>query len=61
MKSLTHSCPDVTDVNGKTPVDLATEQSTAAYLNQDQRKVYTEIINYFKSLPIDCKSLLHHS
>ena len=60
LKSLTHSCPDVTDVNGKTPVNLATERSTVTSLDQDQGKVYTEIIDYLKSLPTEHSELLLH-
>ena len=64
MKSLTHSCPDVTDDNGKTPLDLATEESTSPFLSQhgrviqDLKKVYTEIIDYLKFLPTEHSELL---
>ena len=58
----THSCPDVADDNGDTPLDLATEGSTATWADQDQRKRCTEVVDYLKSLPTEhSESLLHHA
>ena len=51
---------DVTDDNGKTPLDLITEESTATYLTQDKREECTKIINYLKSLPTEHSELLLH-
>ena len=38
-RSLSLTCPDVTDDDGRTPLDLAVEWR------------YTEVINYLRSLP----------
>ena len=58
----THSCPDVTDDNGETPLDLATVRSTNTFLDQDERKRYTEVVDYLKSLSTEhSESLLQHT
>ena len=58
----THSCPDVTDNDGDTPLDLATKGSTNTSLDQDERKRCTEVVDYLKSLPTEhSESLLHHT
>ena len=60
--TITHSCPDVTDDSGKTPLDLITEKSTEKYLNQDERKECAKLNNYLKSLPTEhSELLLHHN
>ncbi len=39
----THSCSGVTDDDGETPLDIATQEG------------YTEVTDYLKSLPQQCK------
>ena len=58
----TNSCPDVTDHDGDTPLDLATRRSTNTWADQDERKRCTEVVDYLKSLPPEhSESLLHHT
>ena len=58
----THSCSDVTDDEGQTPLDLASEEATAIWNSEDVRKRCTEITEYLKSLPTEYSELvLYHS
>ena len=58
----THSCPDVTDDEGITPLDWAIRGSSDTFLDQDERKRCTEVVDYLKSLPTEhSESLLHHT
>ena len=52
----------MTDDDGETPLDLATEGSTATWRDQDERKKFTEVVDYLKSLPTEhSESLRHHT
>ena len=54
----THSCPDVTDDRGRTPLDHASEGATNTGYSEDWRKKCTEIVEYLKSLPTEHSELL---
>ena len=60
----THSCIDVTDVNGNTPLDLALENSSDVFYDEDDdederlRERFTEIVDYLKSFPTEHSELL---
>ena len=52
----------MTDDEGKTPLDLASEGATAIWNSEDEREEYTEIAEYLKSLPTEYSELLlYHS
>ena len=46
----THSCPDVTDNKGKTPLDIATKGATSFFCDEDKRRRFTEVAEYLRSL-----------
>ena len=47
----THSCSDVIDDNGDTPLDIATRNSLSTDYDEYEREIYSEIVDYLKSLP----------
>ena len=49
--TLTTILTDLTDDNGNTPLDLATENSTKASFSESEREIFTEIADYLKLLP----------
>ena len=58
----THSCPDVTDDRGRTPLDSASEEATNTRYPEGMRKRYTETAEYLKSLSTELSELLlYHS
>ena len=59
----THSCLDVTDDRGRTPLDLASRGATDTdWYSEDLRKRCNEIAEYLKSLRTEhSELLLYHS
>ena len=55
-----HSCPDVTDDDGETPLDRATRGATNTLVDQEERKRCSEVVDYLKSLLTEYSELLLH-
>ena len=52
-----HSSLDVSDDEGKTPLDLALERLTDTDLDKDDRNKLTKVVDYLKSLPAEQSEL----
>ena len=48
----------MTDYNDDTPLNLAMKRSTSPWFSRDEKKMYTEVVDYLKPLPTEHSELL---